>query len=244
MILLSSVALAIPGIPHQFYGSVTYNGKPAPDGLSVVATINGDIVASTTTSGGNYGYSPIFYVEDPNNDRSGETITFIVNGVDTGQSAIFQNGRVSRLDLAATGPSVTPTTVPEETGGSSTGGSTTGGSTGGNGATTTESEETTTAITETTIETCQEKWTCTEWSECKDGIQTRTCKDENNCGTDLHKPLESQPCVVEEKTATTKSLAPITGFFALIPSQTLIGLVTIILIVVIFFGWRKIFRKK
>jgi len=119
-ILLLNVVLAIPGIPHQFYGSVTYNGQAAPDGLSVVSKINGVEVASTTTSEGNYGYSPIFYVDDPNSIRSGQTINFFVNGVDTGQTAVFQNGGETQLDLTATGPSV-GTTTPSDSGGDSGG---------------------------------------------------------------------------------------------------------------------------
>lgn len=43
-------------------------------------------------------------------------------------------------------------------------------------------------------EVCNEDWSCTEWSDCIDGIQTRTCTDSNNCDTMQNKPLESQIC--------------------------------------------------
>ena len=232
IVLLLKVVLAIPGIPHQFYGSVTYNGQAAPDGLSVVAKINGVEVASTTTSGGKYGYSPIFYIEDPNSIRSGQTINFFVNGVDTGQTAVFQNGGRTKLDLTATGPSVV-TTIPSDGGGDG-GGS--GGSGGGDGTVTT-----TTIVETTTVEICQEKWTCMAWSECKNGIQTRTCTEENNCGTDLYKPFESQPCgTIEEE----GEAFPLTGLITLTTTQAIIGVITIALILIIFFVWRRVFRKK
>ena len=42
--------------------------------------------------------------------------------------------------------------------------------------------------------TCTESWTCTDWSSCSGKIQTRTCTDNNNCGTDDDKPDESKSC--------------------------------------------------
>lgn len=41
---------------------------------------------------------------------------------------------------------------------------------------------------------CVENWTCTSWSSCSGGVQTRTCTDQNSCGTELNKPAESQSC--------------------------------------------------
>jgi len=43
---------------------------------------------------------------------------------------------------------------------------------------------------------CVEDWTCTAWSVCVNNTQTRTCTDENNCGTTVNKPLEEQTCEV------------------------------------------------
>lgn len=43
---------------------------------------------------------------------------------------------------------------------------------------------------------CQENWVCTNWSDCRiDGLQNRSCKDLNECGTFELKPLEVQKCV-------------------------------------------------
>lgn len=45
-------------------------------------------------------------------------------------------------------------------------------------------------------ECCEEDWACTGWSACQpDGIQTRTCTDDNDCGTTESKPIETQSCV-------------------------------------------------
>lgn len=45
---------------------------------------------------------------------------------------------------------------------------------------------------------CQPDWECTDWSRCIDGEQTRNCTDENECGTELDRPLEEQDCEVNE----------------------------------------------
>ncbi len=46
------------------------------------------------------------------------------------------------------------------------------------------------------IEECAESWACTEWSACQpSNTQTRTCTDENECGTTNNKPAETQSCI-------------------------------------------------
>jgi len=40
-------------------------------------------------------------------------------------------------------------------------------------------------------------WNCSEWSECIEEIQTRKCKDVNNCGTTYGKPTEIRNCSLE-----------------------------------------------
>lgn len=46
--------------------------------------------------------------------------------------------------------------------------------------------------------TCTESWNCMDWSGCVDGLQTRICTDENNCGTTNNKPTESKNCLIEQ----------------------------------------------
>ncbi len=58
-------------------------------------------------------------------------------------------------------------------------------------------------------EACIENWNCTEWTNCTDGEQTRTCTDLNDCKTEKNKPEEIQECEVEE---TIYSCAELRGF--------------------------------
>ena len=230
-LLFSNVALAIPSQPHYFYGSVTVNGAPADDGTVVSARINGVQVASTTTSGGKYGYSPLFFVPDTDpSTRPGSTITFFVSDVNTGVTEVFctacfnscgVDSDCSPLDLSVTI-------------GTSSG--TTSGSTGGGAGTTTTTTTTTSSSSTTqTEETCQEKWTCSDWSACEDGIQTRVCADENQCGTNSREPFSSQPCsTVSASETSTTSQSPI-GFFLLSTDGLMIlAIVGVVAIVAIF----------
>ncbi|MFA6228419.1 MAG: hypothetical protein WC668_04545 [Patescibacteria group bacterium] len=41
---------------------------------------------------------------------------------------------------------------------------------------------------------CSENWTCYAWSACANGSQSRTCWDNNNCGTTYNKPITAQAC--------------------------------------------------
>lgn len=43
-------------------------------------------------------------------------------------------------------------------------------------------------------ELCQEEWSCTSWSACESGEQTRPCQDSNECGTSQAKPQETRSC--------------------------------------------------
>lgn len=96
------VAFAIPGIPHQFYGQVDFSNGPAPDGVGVEAKITGVTVAITTTLNGKYGYSPLFFITDPDNNRTGKEIKFFVGGIEGG-SAIFVNGEHTEIDFSISG---------------------------------------------------------------------------------------------------------------------------------------------
>ena len=41
---------------------------------------------------------------------------------------------------------------------------------------------------------CEENWNCTDWNPCIKSIQSRSCLDQNSCGTNFTKPLELQNC--------------------------------------------------
>ena len=69
--------------------------------------------------------------------------------------------------------------------------------------------------TQSCTSVCQESWSCLSWSTCQNGIQTRTCYDQNNCGTMLNKPDGQQSCQdsVVQWPAPTKPVAE-ESFFA------------------------------
>ena len=103
VLVLAAPALAqgqppSPWNTWQFYGTVTINGAPAPEGTSIQALINSVVKASTTVdSEGRYGYSPLFYVSG----NSGDTVTFKVGGTTAPQQAILDTSRTAvRLDLS------------------------------------------------------------------------------------------------------------------------------------------------
>ena len=48
-------------------------------------------------------------------------------------------------------------------------------------------------------EECLENWECSDWGPCTpEGIQTRTCIDANECGTEEQKPETERECVYDE----------------------------------------------
>jgi hypothetical protein len=101
LILVVPFISAVPGIPHQFYGSVIVNGVSAPDNNIITASIEGETY-TTVTKDGFYGHSPnIFYIEDPNGNRAGKTIFFYVGGKPAG-SAVFENNGYTKLDFSLT----------------------------------------------------------------------------------------------------------------------------------------------
>ena len=58
---------------------------------------------------------------------------------------------------------------------------------------------------------CLTKYKCSEWSDCVNGIQTRTCsKEKEFCNVYEGKPAETQECTINE-TATKGFFSAITG---------------------------------
>jgi len=99
-ILFLSLVSAVPGIPHQFYGTVTVNGALA-NNASVVAKIDGIEYGNTLSIDGYYGYTPnLFFVEDPDGVKNdGKTIKFYVNGTEVTEYT-FKSGASNELDLS------------------------------------------------------------------------------------------------------------------------------------------------
>ncbi|MCX6749026.1 MAG: right-handed parallel beta-helix repeat-containing protein, partial [Candidatus Pacearchaeota archaeon] len=43
---------------------------------------------------------------------------------------------------------------------------------------------------------CTESWKCSDYGKCEVGLIKRNCTDDNNCGTKLYKPEETQVCTI------------------------------------------------
>ena len=82
--------------PHVFVGAVTLDGATAADGAAVTAWIDGEQVASTTVSGGEYSV-----LVEPTGDASftGKTVSFKVSGTDATETAPWSQGGGDVLDL-------------------------------------------------------------------------------------------------------------------------------------------------
>jgi len=135
---------------------------------------------------------------------------------------------------------------PGENGGN--GGNGGSGGNGGNGGT---------GITVKT--SCTEKWTCSDWSECEEGKQTRTCTDEKNCNTTKLKPVTSVKCdelpgnetqtnLSELDREETSFFSSITGAFvgALGPTGalgTFIFIIAIIALIILSYAMKKKQKK-
>jgi hypothetical protein len=195
--------------PNAFAGNVFVNGKSAPNGLFVIAKIDGHDVAATETFNGDYGLpvdTNIFYVENPYGDREGKTIEFFVNNHKGGQS-VFTVGEFTNLDLSIIGDvcgeglctsgescSSCPSdcgacqTVQPPSGGGNSGG---GSSSGGGGISSTPKQNLSQVNTITA--SCTPSITCTDWMDCINSKQNRVCTDANRC-TNATMTTETKTC--------------------------------------------------
>jgi len=99
-----SLALAAPGIPHQFYGSATFESGTAPDGLMVEAKVNGAVVGVSTTKSGKYGINPdLLMLSKADGEWAGESAKFYVAGIDTGETYSLARGGYTSLNLTVPG---------------------------------------------------------------------------------------------------------------------------------------------
>ena len=85
-----------PEMPHQFYGTVSFDGDPVAEWTLVEAFVDDVKEAETTVDGeGRYGYDPIFRVSG----TAGATVTFYVDGIKADEDATWQSGKVQKLNL-------------------------------------------------------------------------------------------------------------------------------------------------
>lgn len=92
-------AVQQPTLPSSFYGSVLINGENVPTGTTVQAVIMGQIVATCQTLV--YEGASVYTIDIPGDDpgtnridggKTGDTITFLVNGLEANETAIWRSG--------------------------------------------------------------------------------------------------------------------------------------------------------
>ena len=89
-----------PGQPQQFYGTVTVDNTSAPAGTLVSARIAGvQVAAALSDAQGRYGYLPQLFI---NCCTASMIIDFYVNGIKAAQTATYNPGEITRLDLSLT----------------------------------------------------------------------------------------------------------------------------------------------
>jgi hypothetical protein len=85
-----------PPMPHQFYGTVSFDGVSVDEDTLVEAFVAGVKQAQTTVDAeGRYGYDPSFTVPG----TAGAEVTFYVGGVLANETATWQSGKVQQLNL-------------------------------------------------------------------------------------------------------------------------------------------------
>lgn len=103
-LLAPLLVLAAPGIPHQFYGNVTFESGTTPDGLIVEAKENGAVVGTSATKNGKYGINPdLLMASKSDGEWSGQTVKFYVAGIDTGETYTLERGGYTSLNLTVPG---------------------------------------------------------------------------------------------------------------------------------------------
>jgi hypothetical protein len=81
---------------------------------------------------------------------------------------------------------------------------------------------------------CTYNWSCTGWSGCINGIQTRTCTNLGSCFDNKGKPIESQSCTslknIAPPTVTTKTSEEPKAPSTMILLGLVVGLIAVIAI--------------
>ncbi len=161
--------LKMPG--YGYLNVSVLKGSSPLSGVSLELSYNGTVIDTGTTGSGG---SAILQANVSQYGSKNLTIEASKSGYDINSTEFnftTGDGGVDQGILTLSESKYTP--PPGGSGGSTT--RTTGGTIGPGG--------------------CSEDWTCTGWSECSsEGLQTRTCEDQNDCGTEKDKPAVMRTC--------------------------------------------------
>ena len=178
--------------PHAFRGEVRYNDGELFENGILFAEIDGIILETGEITNGIYGFWESFIVKS----GTGGIIYFYVDSFsDSVGEFIFSALEVTELNLVINESS------PEEP--------------------IPAQKETRTRKSTFSPNFCYTNWECGSWSECNNGIKTRTCSDKNHCETPYNKPFESTGCQVieeskvQEDQGKTINLNPFFLFFTI-----------------------------
>jgi len=112
------VSAASPQLPCEFYGTAIMQGSPVPVGTVITAYVNGTPQGSiTVTDAGKFGglgtFDERLIVMAGENDFANgvPTITFRINGQPSDQSAPYQPGASTQLNISVGGQAVVPAPV-------------------------------------------------------------------------------------------------------------------------------------
>ena len=97
LLAIPTAAFAQNARPHVFVGTVALDGAPAVDGAAVTAWVDGEQVAATNASGGQY----VLQVESTTG-YAGKTVSFKVSGANASQTIVWEEGGGDILYLTAT----------------------------------------------------------------------------------------------------------------------------------------------
>lgn len=110
LVLFPALAFAQGGLqpPCAFHGKVQVSGANVADGTIITATIEGDTYTATTPSA--YGASTyaITIAQPEGKSYDGKTVSFKIGNDTAAQTAIWQMGGNTALDLSKGAPPVTP----------------------------------------------------------------------------------------------------------------------------------------
>ena len=117
-------AFAVPPLPATFWGQVSLDGEAVPDGTQVTAWAGAVQVAETVTqSYAGHAYwilhvasSDVWTPESDPPLLDGQTVSFRVDGLIADQTALWQSGASTEIDLTANLPTATPTATGTATG--------------------------------------------------------------------------------------------------------------------------------
>jgi hypothetical protein len=110
-----SAVHAQPTPPTRFFGTVTLDGRAAPDGTAITAFIGTNNCGSGTVTGGAYTVDVASASTKAGCGTDGAKVSFNVGTAKATQEGTFQTGAFVSLNLTATQATPTPTATPTRT---------------------------------------------------------------------------------------------------------------------------------